>query len=111
MVHVNERVVAELMHRHLAAKGLSFTPVPAEDQSVDAEVQVLLDGVPTVLHIQCGAGYVALNESLYHTPGDPESFYAVRHLGDYGVQPDDMTRLKQRLELWVTTERAARAAA
>ena len=96
MAFVDENSVAEAMRILLGGTGLTFKAEEAEDESVDASVEVLLNGHPTDFSIQVGGGYVGLNESLY-SDAERQQFYASRHCGTWGVGSEDMRYLAQAL--------------
>jgi hypothetical protein len=61
---------------------LAFTYVPPEDETVDGEYEIRLDGEETAFSIQAASGAYVVNEHGYETPGDEGSFYGVYH-GDF----------------------------
>jgi len=69
------------------AHRLSFNLVKAEDESVDDEYQVYLDGEETAFAIQCTFGFYSVNESGYERPGDESSFYVIFHDSEVGSLP------------------------
>lgn len=65
--------MTDLLHR------LAFTYVPPEDETVDGEYEIHLDGQETAFSIQDASGAYVVNEHGYETPGDEGSFYGVYH--------------------------------
>ena len=91
--------VAAAMRVLLGGTGLTFVPAEAEDESVDADVQVLLHGHPTDYAIQVGGGYICLNQYLYRGEGrTPLDLVAARHHGNYGNTREDMRELATELQ-------------
>lgn len=70
---------------------LAFTYVPPEDESVDGEYEVFLDGEKTAYSIQDASGFYCVNEHGYDVPGDDATFYVVDH-GEFR----SLERAKQR---------------
>jgi hypothetical protein len=58
---------------------LAFTYVPPEDETVDGEYEIRLDGEETAFSIQAASGAYVVNEHGYDTPGDEDTFYGVYH--------------------------------
>jgi hypothetical protein len=96
VAYVDENYVRDYLARHILLPGVTFEAAEADDESVDAEVRVMRDGVYTNLSVQCGGGYLGLNEYGYSRPGDPSSFW-MRNLGLGGVQPRDLSRMAERI--------------
>lgn len=58
---------------------LEFKYVPPEDESVDGEYEVKLDGDATAYAIQDASGDFLVNEYGYEEPGNEGSFYVQTH--------------------------------
>lgn len=90
MAFVDEHYVAAQLAAYFAAlTHVRFVAEEADDDSEDAAVAVLVDGEESDLSVQVGGGYMGLNQ--YEYEGD--RLVAMRHLGMYGVQPDDFALL------------------
>ncbi len=97
MAYVDEIFVKKALEALGLPAHVALTAVEADDESVDAEVQVHLHGEEeNKFAVQCGGGYLCLNEYGYARPGDTGSFYS-RQWGRYGVQPDDLAKLHREL--------------
>ena len=98
MPYVDENTIAAHLNAAAAGTNLSFQAQEQEDESVDAEVLVLRDGVALdTVSFQVGGGYVCLNRYGYTTPGDFSTFYS-ETAGQWGVQPDDLDALLPALQ-------------
>lgn len=62
------------INRQLAAVNSGYRArfVPAEDATVDDSIDILLHGAPTRWALQCGDGYVAVNEHGFDANGELE---------------------------------------
>lgn len=99
MAWVGEEEVARAMVVLLGGTGLTFEAEAAEDESVDADVKVLLHGQPTDYSIQVGGGYVALNQYLYKGAGrGPLDLLGAKHHGTWGVQAEDLRALAKAVQ-------------
>lgn len=79
--------------------------VEAEDESVDADVNVYLprgDKLERVCNVQVNPGYVGLNTYGYKEPGNRASLYCLQH-GLWGVQPEDFEQLAAGIRKLVET--------
>ena len=112
MAYVDENSVAAAMVVLLGGTGLTFKAEPADDESVDASVQVLLHGNPTDFSIQVGGGYVSLNEYLYKGESrELGEMVGAKHHGFWGVDRDDMRALASALNKHLLTPAKVEAAA
>jgi len=100
MAVVDGDYVRRYLSGAVVVPGLTFQLEPDDDESVDEEVKLLLQGVDVQVSVQVGGGYVVLNRYGYSRPGDPGSFYA-QSLGDWGIQPGDLAELAKAVSLEV----------
>lgn len=111
MAYVDEYYVQAYLTENLKLPAVTYVAVPAEDESVDAEVQVHVNGQYAGLHVQCGGGYLAVGTTELEAPG---SACALTHHLNCGTQASDLAKVAQLIqqlcasrhnELWEALER------
>jgi hypothetical protein len=97
MAYVDENTVAQYLSNHIT--GLGFRPIEPEDEGVDGEVGVwqLSPEQKLPWSVQCGGGYLGLNETGYPDPSNTATIWVRQH-AYYGVQPDDLAQLVEDLK-------------